>query len=354
MRRLLSWLALLTIILAALLVPGGMAQPSAQWFPATGYQVREPFLSFWQRGGLERFGYPISPEFQEQNPDDGQLYTVQYFERARFERQTGTRAPIQLGRLGAQHLSTSIAQQPRTNRKLGAPLANPSIAETLHALRTLDCTLFVETGQQLCGEFGRYWHEQGGLELFGYPLTPPELDMTPDGQIRIVQYTERARLEIDPTSQQISLGLLGRALYVPVPAAQSAEFTLDSVSAALLELVNSQRQQAGLAPLAPAPELMASAQMHSQDMATSGLISHTGSDGRTARQRITDSGYPWLRCGENIAVWYPTPEQVMQFWMGSPPHRANLLDPGMQEIGIGYVRQAAGYEHYWTINLGER
>ena len=74
--------------------------------PGTEHRLCFAFRDFWQsHGGLEIFGFPLSEEFSERNPDDGALYTVQYFERARFEwhpdAQGGT-GLVLLGRLGAQ------------------------------------------------------------------------------------------------------------------------------------------------------------------------------------------------------------------------------------------------------------
>jgi LPXTG-site transpeptidase (sortase) family protein len=81
--------------------------PTATFFPETGHTLDNGFQNFWQmRGGLAIFGFPISEEFQEQNASDGQLYTVQYFERARFEYHPANPLEyhVQLGQLGSQYL----------------------------------------------------------------------------------------------------------------------------------------------------------------------------------------------------------------------------------------------------------
>lgn len=348
MRRIIPWLGLLTVALAALLVPRSMGQPSSRWVAQTGYAVHPAFLRAWQRAGVEQFGYPISEPFPEQNGDDTQTYTVQYFERVRLEYHPDSPTPIQLGRLGAELL---VQGAPNGG---AVPPATGVVAEALHGLTTSECSFFVETGQSLCGAFARAWHSAGGVARFGYPLAPPGILVTPDERLQVVQYTERARFEFDPWSGQISLGLLGRERYVPPPAAPARPLLSDPAVEALLAQINDVRTQVGLPPLTIAAELMAAAQAHSIDMATSGQISHTGSDGRGAPQRMRDAGYQWQRCGENIAVAFATAAQVLAFWMNSAPHRANLLDPGMHEIGIGYVAQEAGYGHYWTVALGTR
>jgi hypothetical protein len=75
-------------------------------FPETGHRLCMGFRTYWQQhGGLWMFGYPISEEFEERNPDTGAVYWVQYFERARFEwhpENEGTPYAVLLGRLGAQ------------------------------------------------------------------------------------------------------------------------------------------------------------------------------------------------------------------------------------------------------------
>ncbi|NTU82299.1 MAG: sortase [Chloroflexales bacterium] len=87
------------------------------FFDATGHTLAGPFLSFWRRGSLDAFGFPISEPFEELNGQDGRLYTVQYFERARFELHpeispasagpTCCAPVVLLGHLGRQHLDAA-------------------------------------------------------------------------------------------------------------------------------------------------------------------------------------------------------------------------------------------------------
>jgi hypothetical protein len=84
------------------------AAPGARHFPETGHTVAPDLLAYWQdHGGLAQFGYPLSEEFPERL-EDGQTYTVQYFERARFERHPENADPdyqILLGQLGRRILA---------------------------------------------------------------------------------------------------------------------------------------------------------------------------------------------------------------------------------------------------------
>lgn len=79
---------------------------SCNFYQETSHRLCNGFLNFWQNGGgVVVFGFPISEEFDQKNPDTGQTYTVQYFERARFEwhpNSDGSGGTVMLGRLGYQ------------------------------------------------------------------------------------------------------------------------------------------------------------------------------------------------------------------------------------------------------------
>lgn len=124
----------------------------------------------------------------------------------------------------------------------------------------------------------------------------------------------------------------------------------------IAELTNRQRVQAGIAPLRLNLKLSAAAYTHSRNMALNDFFGHTGSDGSRVGQRVAAQGYKYSRVGENIAAGYATPEQVMEGWMNSPGHRANILSPDVREIGVGFYFLAndsgqAPYQYYWTQNF---
>jgi hypothetical protein len=102
----------------------GIDSASSLFFTQTGHTLSNGFLTFWQQhGGLAVFGYPISEEFTEINDADGQQYTVQYFERNRFEWHPELSPPnnVQLGLLGVEYArSTNI--DPLARIELPAPL----------------------------------------------------------------------------------------------------------------------------------------------------------------------------------------------------------------------------------------
>ena len=116
----------------------------------------------------------------------------------------------------------------------------------------------------------------------------------------------------------------------------------------MVELVNAERAKVGCSPLTVNAKLTKAAQAHSEDMAAHANMSHTGSDGSAPGDRITRAGYDWSAYGENVAYGYATPEAVMAGWMSSPGHKANILDCGFKEIGVGLAQP----NDYWTQDFG--
>ena len=126
--------------------------------------------------------------------------------------------------------------------------------------------------------------------------------------------------------------------------------------------------------LEPAPALRWSVALedaayeHSRDMARSNTFSHTGSGqttdatahdwdlGRGSKfyERILYNGYGrYTKAGENIAAGYPTPDEVIEAWLASDRHCANLMDPDFTDVGMVMTEQVGShYRYYWTQELG--
>ncbi|WFE96852.1 CAP domain-containing protein [Micromonospora sp. WMMD987] len=113
----------------------------------------------------------------------------------------------------------------------------------------------------------------------------------------------------------------------------------------VVDLVNAERAKAGCAAVTVDEKLTLAAQRHSQDQADHKTMTHTGSDGSDAGQRLDRAGYSWRTYGENVAWNQPTPAAVMNAWMNSSGHRANILNCAFTEIGVGV---ANGNGPYWT------
>lgn len=116
----------------------------------------------------------------------------------------------------------------------------------------------------------------------------------------------------------------------------------------VIELVNKERTARGLRPVSERFGLTVVAEAHSSDMIRRGYFSHTGPDGSTPFSRMAKSGLSFFTGGENIAMGQPTPEAVVQTWMDSPGHRANILNPGYGSIGVGAVQNSRTGQIYWT------
>lgn len=121
----------------------------------------------------------------------------------------------------------------------------------------------------------------------------------------------------------------------------------DAVAWQVLNLVNQARTQAGLGPLTMNGALVAAAQRHSSDMAANNFLGHTGSDGSSASQRVSEAGYNWATVGENAAqTWSVDGNQVAGLWLGSDGHRANILNPAFIEMGLAYATASNGAVYY--------
>ena len=93
---------------------------------------------------------------------------------------------------------------------------------------------------------------------------------------------------------------------------------------------------------------------HSTDMATANYFSHTSANGSTLADRVDATGYAWNTLGENIAAGYATVDSVMDGWIASDGHCANLMNPNFTEVGLACVvgAPASTYNTYWTMDLG--
>jgi uncharacterized protein YkwD len=130
---------------------------------------------------------------------------------------------------------------------------------------------------------------------------------------------------------------------------ETASNGLDSQELEMLSLVNAARAQAGAAPLAVSPNLNRAAAWKSEDPSATGSngvpFDHTDSLGRSPFERAVDCGYP-TGAAENIAYGYPSAQATLTAWMGSPGHRANILNASYVAIGVGRSGSA------WTLNFG--
>jgi YVTN family beta-propeller protein len=169
--------------------------PPASCSTQTQKCVKGLLFAYWlENGGVDRYGYPITDEFDEQNAD-GTTHRVQYFERGRLEYHQeliNTPSVVLPGLIGREQFA---ARYPT-----GRPVSSGGD----------QC--FAETNRCITGGFRNYWQQNGGLAQFGFPISD-EFDEASGGQSTHVQYFERARFEYHPeaagTKGEVTLGLLG-------------------------------------------------------------------------------------------------------------------------------------------------
>lgn len=187
----------------------GATSTDQSYFAETGHTLGGSFRAFWERSGsLPVFGYPLSQEFIERTPGGSQGYTVQYFERQRYElhpENSGTPYEVLLGRLGAE----ALERQGIDWRALPTELP-----QTPH--------YFAATQHAVAPQFWNYWRGHGlefgdrgvsereALALWGYPLTEPQMETNSSGDTILTQWFERARFEYHPANPEPYKVLVGR------------------------------------------------------------------------------------------------------------------------------------------------
>ena len=113
----------------------------------------------------------------------------------------------------------------------------------------------------------------------------------------------------------------------------------------VVELVNQERTKAGLNAVTLDQNIASVALVRAKEIETS--FSHTRPNGSKFSTALTEQGVTFKGAGENIAWGQKSPEVVMQAWMNSEGHRANILNKNFTKIGVGYYQYAAG-RNFWT------
>lgn len=202
-----------------------------------------------------------------------------------------------------------------------APEASAACMEPAQAVQR--CTVQRHAYIRICGD----WWEiplRPGEEL---PAQPPE-EETPPAEEAPPQETPPAQENPDEDAPEESGGV-------------------QEAAAAVASLVNAARQDAGLSELELDADLCAAAQARAQEIAQS--FSHTRPDGSSCFTILEEFGISYRAAGENIAMGQRTPEEVMDGWMNSSGHRANILNGTFTSIGVGYYVDGAGAAHWVQI-----
>ncbi len=130
----------------------------------------------------------------------------------------------------------------------------------------------------------------------------------------------------------------------------------------MLSSINQYRSSArscGSTPYSAAPaltwncQLELSSRRHANDMGSNNFHDHMSSNGQSMSDRINATGYEYMRIAENIAAGQNSVDAVMQGWINSPGHCANIMNPKLTEVGAATVYyENTDYGRYWTQNFG--
>ncbi len=123
--------------------------------------------------------------------------------------------------------------------------------------------------------------------------------------------------------------------------------TLPNVDESFEGMLNGVRAANGAAPLTYDVRLGRAAQAHANDMLAMGRMTHTGSDGSNAGQRISREGYNWITWGENVARGQRDEEAVLNAWVNSPGHQANNVNPNFEDFAL--AKAGSGSSQYWAL-----
>lgn len=126
----------------------------------------------------------------------------------------------------------------------------------------------------------------------------------------------------------------------------------------VVRLTNQYRVANGRSVLSVDVDLTEAAQSYSETMAIGDFFSHIGPGGSYPWDRAQQAGYETGIVGENIGVGYPTPKEIVNAWIASDSHRAAMLNPRYNEIGVGYyfLKNDTGftnYNTYWSQLFGQ-
>lgn len=122
--------------------------------------------------------------------------------------------------------------------------------------------------------------------------------------------------------------------------------------AVVVELTNNERNTQALVPLMRSAVLDRAAQLKADDMAKNSYFSHDSPTGVTPWHWFNEANYPFVYAGENLAVYFTDSSEVVDAWMRSPTHRANIVNANYREIGMGTARgRYNGYDTIFVVQL---
>ncbi|KOU69207.1 stress protein [Streptomyces sp. MMG1533] len=210
------------------------------------------------------------------------------------------------------------------------------------------------------GADGVFVHQRVAAAGYAYVTVGEHLVSGPRTPAEFVAYclrTEQPRHTLhDPAFTHVGLAHVtdtrsGDMFWTALWARPLTPADLARAQADVVDLTNRQRARSGLPPLAVDPLLATAAQAYSTDMAARAFYSHTSPEGTQPWDRAAAAGSTRRSIGENIACGQRSPAEVVEGWMNSPGHRANILKSTFTHIGVGFAGGGPAGT-YWTQLFG--
>lgn len=189
---------------------------------------------------------------------------------------------------------------------------------------------------------------------------------TDDRSVLRVLVDHYCEILVDPTFTEMGTYRRGKNIWLVVAAPFSAPAIKDApaMQRDVLTLVNKARAKprrcgnksfSAVPPLTLSATLSRAALAHAQDMAAHDHFEHTGTDGSTPAQRATLAGYQWRNVAENIAAGPTTADVLVDGWLNSPGHCANIMGAQYTEMGVGFaVNGKSKSGIYWAQEFGRQ
>lgn len=159
-----------------------------------------------------------------------------------------------------------------------------------------------------------------------------------------VKYQVGCQEIIDANKQVSNPNLIYPGQKLNIPTKSTEETTTEQE---ILKLVNAERSKQGLSPLTLNWELSRVAKFKSEDMRDNNYFSHTSPTYGSPFEMMKSFGISYKSAGENIAAGQKTSQEVMNNWMNSSGHKANILSKNYTQLGVGKAT-GGSYETYWT------
>ena len=268
------------------------------------------------------------------------------------------RALVLLGLALAPLLARAdVASSVNAVRSHGCPNRTPAVAALRGSARLDEVARYLAQGLPLREAEQRADYHAAS----SFSVSISEVAASGDiSQIIAAQYCSQVN---NPAFAEIGVWRRGSQVWIALaePFAPPPATARALVNSRVLELVNAARAQprrcgaesfAAAAPLRRSAVLEQVALAYAQDMARFAYMDHTGRDGSSPQQRISAAGYDWVEAGENLARGVLGADEVVDGWLHSPGHCANLMRPGYTAMGVAFAvnpRDEAGI--YWALEV---